>query len=345
MTLEGFDDEPQAGVPRSEAANVTHGLHLAWAAWVSAPVPLRDAEAEGILADYLADLEIQPTRERLERILTGDNWAELFRRVVKAEDAIGIARAETQPGLSVHTEQLSPWAGQERRRIVVTKRRPSLAELCHANRLNRRQLVGRLESACRRVHGFASLNQAREFIAPMLMGADDVRDAVSEVRQDQHVLLWKQLAETKGTADGWQQFCWREDRLAFERYGLPAPIGKLAADAVKGAIADRRDVSIVRTAESPFRTGSADMMMAIDRTRPVLIVAPGERREVNPRWVMAFATCTKAHPEIFAEDAVQDAVDAFVRAKYLDAPPGTTPPNLLLRCKTVVEDFVKRAAI
>ncbi len=85
--------------------------------------------------------------------------------------------------------------------------------------------------------------------------------------------------------------------------------------------------------------------MAIDRTRPMLLVCPGERREINPRWVMAFATTTKAHPEIFAESAVQRALDEFVLAKYANAEPGAAPPNLIVRCQTVAEDFVKRAAI
>jgi hypothetical protein len=142
-----------------------------WAAWMSAAPPVLDAEAEGIAADLIFHLEQhEPLATRLKTICIGDNFVVFSNsKIVPAGEAEVEAAKYSGTELKVQLVRVEALSrGAPRARILVLKRRQNLFQLCKENRLNRRKLEARLESACRRIREFKNLGEARAFFQPLL---------------------------------------------------------------------------------------------------------------------------------------------------------------------------------
>jgi hypothetical protein len=140
--------------------------------WLYAKPPERDEEAENTAIDLLREFRDACTIDTLERIITGEIWVVLSRRIVRGQDARKVAADLRGPGLAVEIHWLEPLAqGIDRAEIVTFIKRPNLSELCR-DRLNRASIYARLEAQCRQMkvsEGQSGLTEGRKILQALLM--------------------------------------------------------------------------------------------------------------------------------------------------------------------------------
>jgi hypothetical protein len=141
--------------------------------WLYAKAPERDEEAENIAIDLLREFRDNCVPEYLERIIVGESWTILSRRIVRGEDARKVAADLRGPGLAVEIHWLEPLAqGIDRAEIVTFIKRPNLSTLCRDDRLNRASIYARLEAQCRQMkvsEGQSGLTEGRKILQALLM--------------------------------------------------------------------------------------------------------------------------------------------------------------------------------
>jgi hypothetical protein len=134
-------------------------INAAFGIWLLQPgLRQRDMTAEDSAGDLIEIFGHDPTPARLVDIILGDLHTVVSSRLLLATDAEREAAKLRKQGREVRLEEVPDLAvGVPRKRLVIVRRRPNLAEICEWQSVHRRSITANLEQACRelRVDGDA----------------------------------------------------------------------------------------------------------------------------------------------------------------------------------------------